>query len=460
MKLELTTVQSKAVNWLCDREVGYLIGRPGAGKTVVFLSVLQRLLASDCERAIVFAPPAVVGSAWLSDAKKWLDFRDLDLCVLSGTPAQRLKLLEQEYDIYIVSDNIVDWLIDTAIQQKINLGDVLVIDEITRWSAAGSVRVGALNKWHLKHSWKHKYVCTATPVSESWSALYAHFRVLDGGARLGTNKESFLLNYFQRLGYQSYKHRLLPGTDELIMNKIRDTLYELPFDDELLPPLRVQHYDVPLPVRVYEVIKELKKDKLVELGGVTIIAQNSCVLLEKCAQIACGGLYKTELEDGTEKQFVELHREKIAFTQRLVREMGDENVVIVYTYQFEEMWLQEVFSNAIVLKSKRGEALDRAINRADTRQNGRVVLLHPRSAGHGVDGLQDAYRHMIWLSPPWSRESWTQTVGRLWRRGQKSEVHVNVLRGTSTVDEVKWGVVEGKGKLVELFDKYLKTLDN
>ena len=83
------------------------------------------------------------------------------------------------------------------------------------------------------------------------------------------------------------------------------------------------------------------------------------------------------------------------------------------------------------------------------------MLLHPASAGHGVDGLQLGGHYLIWFAPCWSRDKFEQTIGRLHRRGQVSEVIVEVLIATGTIDEAIMASVEGKGEYHQLFLEHL-----
>ena len=67
--------------------------------------------------------------------------------------------------------------------------------------------------------------------------------------------------------------------------------------------------------------------------------------------------------------------------------------------------------------------------------NVRVGLIHPASAGHGLN-LQEGGSTIIWYSPVWSLELYQQTNGRLWRQGQKSQtvvIHHIITKGT--IDE-------------------------
>ena len=64
-----------------------------------------------------------------------------------------------------------------------------------------------------------------------------------------------------------------------------------------------------------------------------------------------------------------------------------------------------------------------------------VGLIHPQSAGHGLN-LQEGGNVLVWFSLTWSLELYQQTIGRLYRQGQKA-ISVVVIRiiGSGTIDD-------------------------
>ena len=64
-----------------------------------------------------------------------------------------------------------------------------------------------------------------------------------------------------------------------------------------------------------------------------------------------------------------------------------------------------------------------------------VALIHPASAGHGLN-LQDGGATLVWFGLTWSLELYQQTVARLWRQGQESKtVVVQHIITKGTIDE-------------------------
>ena len=72
-----------------------------------------------------------------------------------------------------------------------------------------------------------------------------------------------------------------------------------------------------------------------------------------------------------------------------------------------------------------------------------VMLLHPASAGHGLN-LQDGGSTMIWYTLPFRLEHYLQTNGRLFRTGQTQPVTIHRLLAKGTQDERMPQVLAGK----------------
>ena len=72
----------------------------------------------------------------------------------------------------------------------------------------------------------------------------------------------------------------------------------------------------------------------------------------------------------------------------------------------------------------------------DDWNSGKVKLMigHPASMGHGIDGLQDNGSILVWFGVNWSLELYDQMNGRLDRNGQKHSVSIIRILCDDTVD--------------------------
>ena len=64
-----------------------------------------------------------------------------------------------------------------------------------------------------------------------------------------------------------------------------------------------------------------------------------------------------------------------------------------------------------------------------------VAVIHPASAGHGLN-LQSGGSTLVWFGLTWSLELYQQTNARLWRQGQKdTTVVIHHIITKNTIDE-------------------------
>ena len=181
----------------------------------------------------------------------------------------------------------------------------------------------------------------------------------------------------------------------------------------------------------------MKKDFVLELGDATAIAASAGVVTQKLQQMASGFLYTPE------PHWLSYH--KFDLLDDILSENQGANTIVFYNYIEEREELLRRYPHA------RGpEALD-------DWNAGRVRLLalHPKSAGHGLN-LQSGGHHIIFLSLPWSLELYEQAIGRLHRSGQQHDVWVYVLQTKGTIDERILTALKEKKSLSQIAVEALK----
>ena len=127
---------------------------------------------------------------------------------------------------------------------------------------------------------------------------------------------------------------------------------------------------------------------------------------------------------------------KLEQLEDLLDENQHANTIIVYNYQAELEVLKRWYPQARTIDEP--GVID-AWNRGEVE----LLLIHPKSAGHGLN-LQHGGCRMVFVSLPWSLEEYEQTVGRLHRSGQRHDVWVYVLQTGKTIDEKIWAALHDK----------------
>ncbi len=411
----ITFEQQAAISRLFEYDNTLLIASKGFGKCVVAQTAAQEMLAEGLvQRVLVVAPPKVVRLTWMTEHTHWDHLGPVT--VLVGTPAQRQKQLLGGGAICVVSAELLPWLVK---EPGFKSFDGLIIDEVSRFKAVGGKSFKALRPKVGQFAWR--VGLSATPVAEAGEHIYGQALLLDGGGALGRNKDRFLRTYFMS-DYMGYDWELQPGGAERLARALGDLVYlaESTEYEDSLPPLHEERVPVAMPDEAWSVYEELAQTMVLEAEDIEAV--NEAVLAGKLMQVAAGFVY------GRDAVATVIHGEKFAALERLRRKLN-EPLVVVYQFVHELLELRQRYPEAVVLADD-AEAAQAAWNAGEAD----MLLVHPRSAGHGLN-LQGGGRYMVQLSPIWSADLHDQVVGRIWRRGQAHAVTRYVLVSTGTVDE-------------------------
>jgi len=458
----LTEDQHEAIDRLYDHDASFFVAPTGAGKTVIVLTAIKELFEGPTPfitRVLIIAPLKVCLTAWANECGKWKHLQHLSLALAVGTPAERKAAIESDAQIIVINEENAGWLFDTY-KKKHNF-DAICIDETSKWTSVGGTNFKKI-RYHMKH-FKWRCGMTAQPVGEGLLGLFGQFLLIDLGKTLGTNKELFMRKYFYPTDHENRNWELKPDKENELMAKIKEFSYVLPDYKHELPSKTIHPHYIDLEPEAKRVYNRMRLDSILEFDDednpeepIIIEAPNAGVLSGKLEQIANGFSYIESIGDKpTGREWVEHHRQKLGWITDRVDKITSkgESVIVVYWYEAEFTWLKAAIPQALTLT---GSAKRVAGTMNEWRsKTGLVMLLHPASAGHGIDGLQDTCFRQLWVAPCWSRDKFEQTPDRLWRRGQNHEVHIEIAIARGTIDEVKLAVVEGKGEYHELFLEHL-----
>jgi len=420
----LNQEQQDAVTHIYETGKSFIIGQMGSGKTIVALTAADELLRDDVvKRVLVVGPSKPITDVWPKECDEWEHIAHA-LVVCEGPPHIRVKALKTSAKIIGVSFSNLKWLLhfmgltDNLTVNRIEQFDMIIVDEVTKLKAGGAIFKelrACLNKF------KVRVVMSANPVSENMNQLFYQQMIVDEGEAFGTNKQVFLNNFFFSTDQERRVWQLSAGMGEQLMARMAKYLVELPDYVKDLPALHIDEMRFDLSPADYIHYNTMKSDSVLKTGTATqVVADNEAILKGKLTQIACGFVY-----DDKDK----VHHIHDEVQNMLAHITLRDHLIVVYQFREELKRALKMFKHARVLNG---------INDANVlawfREDGdKVLLIHPRSAGHGLD--LTASHAMVFMSPIWSRDLWRQTIGRIWRRGQKHEVHVIVLIGRDTVHE-------------------------
>jgi len=428
MKYEPHNYQTYATRYIEEHPISAVLLDMGLGKTSITLTALNNLLFDSFEahRILVIAPLRVARDTWIAEADKWDHLQNLICSVAVGTEAERRAALMKPADIYIINRENVQWLIEDS-KLPFNY-DTVVVDELSSFKNYQAKRFRALMK--VRPKVKRIIGLTGTPSSNGLMDLWAEFRLLDMGARLGRFISHYRLEYFQpdkRNGQVIFNYKPLPGAEQRIYNKIADITISMRSTDLLkMPELVSSEYTVRLSDEERKRYDSLKQDLVLQLQDSEITAANAAALTGKLCQMANGAIYTDD--GGT----VNLHDRKLDALEDIIEAAGGKPLLVAYWFKHDLARITERLNKLHVPFSKLDSP--ESIKRWNDGELP-VALIHPASAGHGLN-LQNGGSCIVWFGLTWSLELYQQTNARLWRQGQSAEtVVVQHIVTKGTIDE-------------------------
>lgn len=403
--------------------------------------------------------------AWERDSLRALGHTDAQIMEKLGATNEtqvrqniRAELANSKCSIHFINREQLEWLVN--LHGRKWPYRTVIIDESSsfkdhkteRFKALAKVRrtPGLITRLHL---------LTATPAAETYEHLFAQMYLLDLGKRLGKNITYYRERYFTQNRW-TRKWKLRPDAEEEILDKIKDICLVLKAEDylDVAKPNIVPRY-IHLSERVMSLYEQMSKEFLVTLDDGTVVeAETAAALSSKLLQMASGVLYETYLEEDWDTQDLKkvkkthhIHADKILTLQEIVEELQGKPVLVVYHFKSSLDRLKKAFPKAVVMDSDGKCIKDWNAGKIP------MLLVHPQSAGHGLN-LQQGGHNMVFYDIPWSLENYLQVIGRLARQGQKYPVLVQVLLAKGTLDELVFAALQAKEDAQSRLFSLLKSL--
>ena len=380
----------------------------------------------EVTKVLVIAPLRVAKNTWPNEIVKFEEVNGLTYSVVTGSAKERKKALEKNADIYIINRENLPWLVEKS-GEPFDF-DMIVIDELSSFKNWESKRFRALMK--VRPRVKRIVGLTGTPSSNGLMDLFAEFKVLDMGKRLGRFISQYRINYFKpdRMnGPVVYTYKPLPWAEQAIYDRISDITISMKATEYLdMPELISNEYKVYLDEDEREKYEEMKGQLILQLPGGEVTASNAASLSNKLTQMANGAVYS---DDGEINAF---HNRKLDALEDLIEAANGKPLLVAYWFRHDLVRITERLDKLKVVYQKldSDESFDKW--NAGALQ---VGLIHPASAGHGLN-LQSGGNMLVWFGLNWSLELYQQTVARLWRQGQKAgTVVVEHIVTAGTIDE-------------------------
>ena len=429
----LRPYQDEAADFLYERDRGMILAPVGAGKTAITLTAMAAMVADGhVRRWLVLAPKRVCTDVWPVEGPKWAP--GLTIAVAVGTPRQREAAFASGAAVVVTNYDNLQALTD------LDGFDGIVFDELTRLKNPSGKRFKALEA--KIERFRVRWGLTGSFTSNGLEDVFGQCKVVDQSL-LGRSKGAFLQKYFVCLNREYGEWAPRKGALGAVMDAVRPATFVLEPGEyrDKLPPLHTVVVPCALPdEKPYE---QMKQDFIAQFPDAEAVAVNAAVVTQKLQQMAAGFIYITP----DDAHWFSDH--KLDLVEEIYCENQQAPVIVVYNYRAELRALKKRFPFAATLDED-----DDMIGRWNAGKV-RMLLIHPKSAGHGLN-LQAGGHHMIWTSLPWSLELYEQTIGRLHRSGQQHDVWCYVLETRDTIDETIRHALHDKRSLSDLALEALK----
>ena len=420
--------QKYATEFIESHPIAAVILQMGLGKTVCTLTAIEHLIYDTFEvsKVLIVAPLRVAKVTWSDEIDKWDHLSHLTYSVAVGSEKERLLALKKKADLYMINRENLQWLIE-----KSGLPfdyDMVVLDELSSFKSWQSKRFRAFMK--VRPKVQRVVGLTGTPSSNGLMDLFAEFKCLDMGERLGRFITQYRNAFFipdRMNGQVVYSYKLRPFAEEEIYRRIGDITISMKALDHLkMPELIENRYPVYMDDGEKQQYESMKKNLILPyLENEAITAANAAALSGKLCQMANGAVYSDE------GSVVHIHDRKLDALEDII-EAAQGPILICYWFKHD---LERITKKLDELKVEYARISSDGSIRMWNEGKFQVGLIHPASAGHGLN-LQAGGNHIVWFGLTWSLELLEQTNARLWRQGQRAEtVVVQYLVTAGTIDE-------------------------
>ena len=440
--------QQKAVNFQCTHPNSMLWLDMGLGKTVITLTALSHLIKTGFLRGVlIVAPIRVIRLVWRQEAVKWEHTKHLQFSMVTGTKDQRTRALLRPADIYMINYENLGWMAETLQTYFVKKDRPLpfngiVWDEISKMKNSATDRVKSIKKILDKFDWTTGL--TGTPASNGYKDLHGQFLVVDKGERLGTSKTAFRTRFYKKVG--PYKEVAYEDTEDTIKKLIGDITLEMSAEDyNPLPDLMVNDVEIEMPEDLRGKYERMEKEFFLQLdSGTGVEVFNQASLTNKCLQFSNGAMYPVAGMPLWEP----IHDLKLDALDEIIEEAQGSPILCAYAYRSDAERIMERFKalRPINLTECKSEAsLVNAMHRWKTGDC-QLMIGHPASMGHGIDGLQKNGHILVWYGLNWSLDLYEQFNARVRRQGQGAPVICHRILMQKTLDQAQAMALDDKAQ--------------
>lgn len=415
--------QRQAAAFLSMYDRAFNLSELGTGKSLASLWAYDYLrTVGKAHKALVISPLSTLERTWADEV--FQHFTHLECAVLHGTKQKRLKLLEQDVDIYVVNHDGVK-IIEKALKDRPDI-DVIIVDEIAQAARnAGTDRWKAINRVVNAHGIKRMcWGMTGTPTPNAPTDAWAQCRLVV------PEKVPPYFNRFKGQVMKQVSHfSWVPKKEATqIVHSVMQPAVRFTRDECLdLPDLMYETREVGLTADQDKAYSSMMARMRIEAASGDITAVNEGVKMSKLVQIACGMVYDNKGNEVTipaKPRIDEVRSIATSAEGKLLVFVPFVNSVNMVAEELSKDFTVEVIHGG-VSKAER----DRIIGAFQKSDAPKILVAQPAAMSHGL--TLTAASTIVWYSCVTSNEVFEQANGRINRPGQKMNNFIIMLQGTA-----------------------------
>lgn len=441
--------QIETASFLTMNPRAFCLNGMGSGKTVSVLWSFDYLRKAKCvKRMLVIAPLSTLERTWGDEI--FSSFNDMTFAVLHGSKDKRLKLLNNDFDVYIINhDGLKTKEVVQAIIARTDI-DLIVVDEIASFRNAQTDRWKAL--FSLTKTRNFVWGLTGTPTPNAPTDAWAQVRLISP-ANVPPYFNAFRDSVMRQQGPYTWLPR---DTASDTVSRVMQPAIRFSREDCIdLPPTTYVTREVAMTPEQNVMYRDMLNKLKAEQGENQIMAVNEAVKTSKLLQIACGAAYDS---DGS-TVFIP-SKPRMDALMEIIEEAGSKVIVFVpFTGALMAVaeFLGKSYSVATIHGGTSKGERDVTFHDFQKAKNPHVLVANPAAMSHGL--TLTAASVIVWFAPTMSNEIYEQANARIVRPGQKLNTLIAHLEGSS-VERAAYERLQKRGKMQGLLLDLLKEKQN
>lgn len=442
------TAQVEAAEFLSMHRRAFNTSELGTGKSLASLWAYDFLRKEGAvNKALIVSPLSTLERTWADEIFR--HFPHLECAVLHGTATKRVKLLEQDVDIYIINHDGVEIVAD-ALAKRPDI-DLVMVDELAqvgrnastdRWKALNVV----VNKQHPRMCWG----MTGTPTPNGPLDAWAQCKLL-----VPERVPPYFNRWRDNTMRQTSRFTWMPreGAMDLVKDAMQPAIRFTREECIDLPPLMYETRQIEMTSQQNKAYREMLATMRAEAENGEILAVNEAVKMSKLVQIACGVAYSPT---GEEVSIPATNR--IAAVLDILQEAAGKVIVFVpfvsTVASVSDALRTAGYTVEVIHGGVSKPERDRIFTAFQRADEPKVLVAQPAAMSHGL--TLTAASTIVWFAPITSNETFQQANGRIQRPGQKLNTFIIMLEG-SPIERKIYGRLQNKQKLQGLLLDEIKA---